>query len=209
MDTLYDMLGVHEDATQEQIKRAYRKAAMKFHPDRNVGREAEAHAAFQQIKDAYAILSDLEQRRIYDEVFAEEMARLERHREEARAKEEAHYAQMVALAMRFAERDYNRDVVFGVLLGRDCELELAGRIADGVAAWRATHQAEQDAARTEAEAQESEVSAKDRRAVAHETDHELAASEAQNESAEAAPEAAPTHAGLFGAWWHGLFGLRS
>lgn len=209
MDTLYDMLGVHEDATEEQIKRAYRKAAMKFHPDRNVGREAEAHAAFQQIKDAYAILSDPEQRRVYDDVFAEEMARFERHREEERAKEEAHYAQMVALAMRFAERDYNRDVVFGVLLGRDCEPELAGRIADGVAAWRAAHNVEQDAAQSEAEPQESEASAKDRRGAAHETDYELAARDAQNEATDAASQAASTQAGLFSAWWHGLFGLRS
>ena len=57
MNTLYATLGVPSDATLDEIKLAYRRAAMKWHPDRNPGREAEAHAAFQQIRDAYSILS--------------------------------------------------------------------------------------------------------------------------------------------------------
>src|SRR5690242_12397569 len=62
MATLYDTLGVPAHATDEEIKRAYRKAAMKWHPDRNHGAEETARAAFQEIKDAYAILSNAEQR---------------------------------------------------------------------------------------------------------------------------------------------------
>ena len=50
MATLYAKLGVSQDATSEEIKRAYRKAAMKWHPDRNAGQEEVARAAFQEIK---------------------------------------------------------------------------------------------------------------------------------------------------------------
>lgn len=143
MTTLYATLGVESDATLEEIKRAYRRAAMKWHPDRNPGREAEAHAAFQQIRDAYSILSDAEQRQVYDEVFEREMRRWEaEHAEQAAQEQEAqeaarrvaqeHYEKMVAIAMRFADDGHGRDVLFGVLLGRDCEPDLAGRIADSV-----------------------------------------------------------------------------
>ena len=143
MTTIYATLGVQPDATLDEIKRAYRRAAMKWHPDRNPGREAEAYAAFQEIREAYAILSDAEQRRVYDEVFAQEMQRwqAERDAQEAQEREaqrererlaQAHYEKMVAIAMRFADDGHNRDVLFGVLLGRDCDAELAARIADSV-----------------------------------------------------------------------------
>ncbi|MGO4762785.1 J domain-containing protein [Cupriavidus sp. 2KB_3] len=143
MNTLYATLGVQSDATLDEIKLAYRRAAMKWHPDRNPGREAEAHAAFQQIRDAYSILSDAEQRQVYDDVFEREMRRWEAEQaaEEAEAREaqeaarraaQEHYEKMVAIAMRFADDGHTRDVLFGVLLGRDCEADLAGRIADSV-----------------------------------------------------------------------------
>jgi curved DNA-binding protein CbpA len=151
MATLYDKLGVQPDATQEEIKRAYRKAAMRWHPDRNAGAEDAARTAFQEIKDAYNLLSDPTQRKVYDEVYAEQMRswevrrqRTERERakreEAARAAEQAAYAKMVALAMRFADEGYNRDVVFGVLLGQQCEVSLAGRIADSALALHASRQ---------------------------------------------------------------------
>ncbi|MFP3435974.1 DnaJ domain-containing protein, partial [Paraburkholderia sp. SIMBA_061] len=66
-----------QDATSEEIKRAYRKAAMKWHPDRNAGQEEVARAAFQEIKDAYALLSDDNQRKVYDAVYAQEMRQYE------------------------------------------------------------------------------------------------------------------------------------
>ncbi|MEV8473700.1 J domain-containing protein [Ralstonia sp. UNC404CL21Col] len=145
MTTIYATLGVQPDATLDEIKRAYRRAAMKWHPDRNPGREAEAYAAFQEIREAYAILSDAEQRRVYDKVFAQEMQRwqAERDAQEAQEREaqrererlaQEHYEKMVAIAMRFADAGHNRDVLFGVLLGRDCDAELAARIADSVCA---------------------------------------------------------------------------
>ena len=63
---LYDELGVASDATQEDIKKAYRKLAMRFHPDKNAGDE-EAKVRFQAISEAYSLLSDPEKRRYYDE----------------------------------------------------------------------------------------------------------------------------------------------
>lgn len=195
MTTLYDTLGVSEHANADELKRAYRKAMMKWHPDRNAGNEAAAHAAFQDVKAAYAILSDPAQRREYDTIFAAEMRRWAKqhaaspdsdtakstrartaapepekeaaqaqdkrahaeqrraeqdhaaqrqaereqagHEARARAEAEARYADHVAHAMRYAADGYNRDVVFGVLLGRHCDLLDARRIADSVTAWHA------------------------------------------------------------------------
>lgn len=60
----YEVLGVQKGATKEQIKSAYRKLALEFHPDRNKSPEAEGR--FKEISEAYAILSDGEKRRQYD-----------------------------------------------------------------------------------------------------------------------------------------------
>ncbi|WP_433696151.1 J domain-containing protein [Paraburkholderia phenoliruptrix] len=163
MATLYDTLGVPMHATDEEIKRAYRKAAMKWHPDRNAGSEDVARAAFQEIRDAYAILSDAAQRKVYDAVYAEQMQQWEaqraRHQKAqaereaaARAADEAAYAEMVSLAMRFADEGHNRDVLFGVLLGRQCEPARAAQIADSVAALQA---ARREAAASRASTEEA------------------------------------------------------
>ncbi|SAL04205.1 molecular chaperone DnaJ [Caballeronia calidae] len=152
MATLYETLGVDEHATDEEIKRAYRKAAMRCHPDRNAGNEDAARAKFQEIKEAYAILSDPAQREVYDRIYAEEMRRWEEHmrqeeaeREAREAKErearEALYAERVSLAMRFASQGYNRDVVLGVLLGAQCDEPTARQIADSVTALHESRQA--------------------------------------------------------------------
>ncbi|WP_316657303.1 J domain-containing protein [Ralstonia condita] len=192
MTTIYATLGVQPDATLDEIKRAYRRAAMKWHPDRNPGREAEAYAAFQEIREAYAILCDAEQRRVYDEVFAQEMQRWQAEQEAQEAQEreaqrererlaQAHYEKMVAIAMRFADDGHNRDVLFGVLLGRGGDAELAARIADSV--W-ALQEARRDTAATtdtpasEATPQPDEVTSPQR------------------------------HASAFESFWQGLFGLR-
>lgn len=63
----YSTLDVGEDASQEEIKRAYRKLAQKLHPDANPG-DAEAENRFKDISEAYAVLSDPEQRKEYDQV---------------------------------------------------------------------------------------------------------------------------------------------
>ncbi|MBY0261165.1 MAG: DnaJ domain-containing protein, partial [Phycisphaerales bacterium] len=62
----YETLGVTKTADAEEIKRAYRRAAMKHHPDRNPG-DAEAEKAFKDAAEAYEVLSDDQKRKIYDQ----------------------------------------------------------------------------------------------------------------------------------------------
>lgn len=61
----YEILGVAKDASAEAIKKAYRKQAMKYHPDRNQG-DAKAEEKFKEAAEAYEVLSDQQKRRIYD-----------------------------------------------------------------------------------------------------------------------------------------------
>jgi curved DNA-binding protein len=61
----YKTLKVRKDASAEEIKKAYRKLAMKYHPDRNRG-DAAAEERFKEINEAYAVLSDTEKRKQYD-----------------------------------------------------------------------------------------------------------------------------------------------
>lgn len=63
----YQILGVPRNATSEQIKKAYRKLAMQYHPDRNPGREEWANEKFKEINEAFSVLSDPEKRRQYDQ----------------------------------------------------------------------------------------------------------------------------------------------
>ncbi len=64
-DDLYQILGVSRDASAEEIKRAYRQLARRWHPDANSG-DAEAERQFKQIAHAYEVLSDPQQRAQYD-----------------------------------------------------------------------------------------------------------------------------------------------
>lgn len=63
----YQVLGVPRNATEEDIKKAYRKLAMQYHPDRNPGREEWANERFKEINEAFGVLGDPEKRWQYDQ----------------------------------------------------------------------------------------------------------------------------------------------
>lgn len=62
----YDVLGVSKDASEDEIKKAYRKRAMKFHPDRNSD-DPKAEEKFKEASEAYEVLSDSQKRQRYDQ----------------------------------------------------------------------------------------------------------------------------------------------
>src|SRR5690625_4975957 len=61
----YEVLGVERGATEQEIKRAYRRVAMRYHPDRNAGDET-AEEKFKEAAEAYEVLSDVDKRAAYD-----------------------------------------------------------------------------------------------------------------------------------------------
>ncbi len=73
----YKIMGVERDATQDQIKRAYRKLARKYHPD--VSKEPDAEARFKEVGEAYEVLKDPEKRAAYDQLGANWKAGQEFH----------------------------------------------------------------------------------------------------------------------------------
>lgn len=66
MSDYYDLLSVSRSASQEEIKKAYRKKALKYHPDKNQGDE-QAAKKFKEISEAYEVLSDENKRKMYDQ----------------------------------------------------------------------------------------------------------------------------------------------
>jgi molecular chaperone DnaJ len=62
----YEVLGVGRDASEREVKKAYKRLAMKFHPDRNPG-DKEAEANFKEVKEAYEILTDSDKKAAYDQ----------------------------------------------------------------------------------------------------------------------------------------------
>jgi len=66
-EDFYKLLGVDRNASDAEIKKSYRRMAMKFHPDRNKDNPEEAEAKFKQIKEAYEVLSDPKKRSAYDQ----------------------------------------------------------------------------------------------------------------------------------------------
>ena len=62
----YEVLGIIKSASADEIKKAYRKLALKYHPDRNKGNK-EAEAKFKEASEAYHVLSDKERKSNYDQ----------------------------------------------------------------------------------------------------------------------------------------------
>lgn len=67
-DDYYKVLGVSKNATEDDIKKNYRKLSLKYHPDRNQDNKAESERIFKRIGEAYQVLSDKQKRTIYDQV---------------------------------------------------------------------------------------------------------------------------------------------
>jgi molecular chaperone DnaJ len=70
MSDYYETLGLSRASTPDEIKKAYRKSALKYHPDRNPG-DAQAEKKFKEISEAYEVLSDEKKRQIYDQYGAD------------------------------------------------------------------------------------------------------------------------------------------
>eukprot|EP01138_Halocafeteria_seosinensis_P010909 gb/GECG01011142.1/.p1 GENE.gb/GECG01011142.1/~~gb/GECG01011142.1/.p1 ORF type:complete len:296 (+),score=56.34 gb/GECG01011142.1/:1-888(+) len=66
MPDYYQILGVNKNASDDELKKAYKKLAVKWHPDKNQDRKEEAEKKFKEINEAYEVLSDKEKRAIYD-----------------------------------------------------------------------------------------------------------------------------------------------
>lgn len=89
----YQVLGVPKNASDEEIKKAYRKLARKLHPDINPN-DKEAHAKFQQLNEANAVLSDPEKRKKYDKYGKdwEHGEEYEKYQQQQRQQSQQHYS---------------------------------------------------------------------------------------------------------------------
>ena len=63
----YEVLGVNKNATEDELKKAYRKLAKKYHPDANLDNKEEAEKKFKEVNEAYETLSDPQKRKMYDQ----------------------------------------------------------------------------------------------------------------------------------------------
>ncbi|XP_053374401.1 dnaJ homolog subfamily B member 6-like isoform X4 [Mercenaria mercenaria] len=66
MEDYYEILCIQRSASETDIKKAYRKMALKWHPDKNMDKKEEAEKKFKEISEAYEVLSDKKKRQIYD-----------------------------------------------------------------------------------------------------------------------------------------------
>ena len=82
----YDVLGINKSASPEELKSAYRKLAVKYHPDKNPDNADRAQAAFDAVKKAYALLDDIHTRKSCEEIVEEAEGRTLKNMEEKRKK---------------------------------------------------------------------------------------------------------------------------
>lgn len=135
---LYEILEVAPTATLEEIKAAYRRLAMKWHPDRNPGNLAEAERRFKEIGYAYKTLSDPEERAEYDAAQASEQSQTrysETHQQShsydssREGADSVFFDQMLDLAFELSRRGYQLDQILKMLLALDCPESIARAVA--------------------------------------------------------------------------------
>ena len=78
MKDYYGVLDVPEEATSEEVRSAFRRMALKYHPDRNPGNEGTAGIRFKEVNEAYGVLGDVGRRRDYDRVRRGQFSRYDR-----------------------------------------------------------------------------------------------------------------------------------
>src|SRR5215813_7689356 len=84
----YQVLGINKNATEDEIKKVYRKLARKYHPDLNPN-DKEANKKFQQINEANEVLSDPEKRKKYDQ-YGKDWQHAEQFEQARRARAQSH-----------------------------------------------------------------------------------------------------------------------
>ncbi len=125
--TLYEILEVASTATLDEIKGAYRRQAMKWHPDRNPGNLAEAERRFKEIGSAYKVLSDPETRAEYDAAQgAHKSYSYDSSNEDA---DSTFFDEMLDLAFELSRRGYPLDKILKMLLALDCPEAIARAVA--------------------------------------------------------------------------------
>jgi hypothetical protein len=129
--TLYEILEVSPKATQEEIKKAYRRLAMRWHPDRNPDSKAEAERRFKEIGHAYSVLSDAAKRAAYDKWL---MGNRENPDESSHGFEETSafdtfLAEILDLALELAIRGADQISIYRSLVAEGCPDNIAQTIA--------------------------------------------------------------------------------
>lgn len=142
MATHYEILGVPETATFEDIKDAYRRQAMKWHPDRNPNNKEEAEEKFKQIGYAYKILSVEGLRREYDQWLSGQRTQSEKDESRDRAEpkgmsgeeaEKQFYEQMLDVAFELARRGHSESTIAETLFSFNCPKGIAEAVASAAA----------------------------------------------------------------------------
>jgi hypothetical protein len=143
-------LGVPESASHEELKAAFRKAAMRWHPDRNLGNEKQAAERFKEAKFAYEFLSEPERRARYDRERAEAKAKAS-----AASSDKTHDEAFLKLlrtltdaAVTLARQGRDRAFIIKLLVEEGCALNIAQFVAEQamqIVAGRAAEQSNKDA----------------------------------------------------------------
>ncbi len=131
MKSLYDVLGVSPTASADEIKKAYRRQAMRWHPDRNPDNRVEAERRFKEIGHAYSVLSDPVKRKSYDEAaIGAEAAFQEGSDDFTDDKAFATFlAAMLDLAFEMALRGGDQITIYRALISGGCPESIAQTVA--------------------------------------------------------------------------------